>query len=389
MSAVTASATVSSTARRTHRAGIVCGLGSALTFGASAPLAKLLLPHIGPLTLAALLNAGATIGLHLTEVLAGIARGGRARAGGDTPLQRADWPVLLATILAGGVVGPMLLMLGLQHVSGVTGSLLLNLESPFTIGIAVLVFREHLGPRALGGAACILAGAVALGAVSGMHAGSSAAAAHSSAVGMLLVAAACVAWAIDSNLSQKLSLRDPWHVVRIKTLGAAMLSAIIVWLAREPAPHWSFVPWALALGYVSYGLSIILYIHALRAVGAARQGALFAAAPFAGALLAVPVLGDRIGAFEVLAGVAMAAGVALLASDMHVHEHAHEAVEHEHLHVHDAHHRHAHDALRPAAPADAGDRDPPPGESHAHPHVHAPLVHSHPHVSDVHHRHEH
>ncbi len=359
--------------RRLHLGGIACGLGSALSFGASAPLAKLLLPHVGPLTMAALLYGGATVGLHLTQLVAWLARGRTPPENPDTPLQRHDYPVLLATILAGGVAGPIFLMLGLQRVSGVTGSLLLNLEAPCTIGIAVLVFREHLGVRALGGALAILAGAVALGARSAAPGDG----AHTTPLGVALVAAACVSWAIDSNLSQKLSLRDPWHVTRLKTLGAALVSTAIAGAARETAPEWRYVPWTLALGYVSYGLSIILYIRALRGIGAARQGAIFATAPFAGALLAVPVLGERVGPFDLAAGAAMAAGIALLAGDHHEHEHAHDALEHDHLHVHDAHHQHAH------ADVPAGD------EPHAHPHTHVPLTHAHPHVSDVHHRHDH
>ncbi len=368
--------------RRTHLGGMAFGLASALTFGASAPLAKLLLPHVGPIALAALLYAGATVGLHVVAAGAWAARRGRPRlAGGETPLQRSDWPRLAVTTLAGGVIGPMLLMLGLEQVSGLTGSLLLNLEAPFTIGIAVLIFREHLGLRALGGAAVILAGAVALGTASGMRSGDVLVAAHgNSVVGGLLIAGACVAWAIDSNLMLKLALRDPWQMVRLKTLGAAMLSGVIALVAHEAPPRAGLVPWALALGFVSYGLSIILYLRALRAIGAARQGAIFASAPFAGALLAVPVLGDRLGVVELLAGAAMAAGVALLASDHHAHTHLHEPLEHDHLHVHDAHHRHTHDG------PDAGTPDEAP---HAHPHVHDAFEHHHPHVSDAHHRHEH
>ena len=141
--------------------------------------------------------------------------------------------------------------------------------------------------------------------------------------------------------------------------------------------HGSFLLEAMVLGALAYGASVLLDAFALRLLGAAREAAFFATAPFAGALLSVPVLGERLGAAQLAAGAVMVGGVALLVRERHGHEHMHDELEHTHSHVHDAHHQHPH-------PAGVDTTGP-----HVHPHRHAPLTHAHAHVSDAHHRHAH
>ncbi|MGQ0505832.1 MAG: EamA family transporter [Myxococcaceae bacterium] len=340
--------------------GAVLGLSAAALFGASAPVAKLLLPTAGPLVLAALLYVGGGLGLTLGGLLP-LTRPREARP------SRADLPLLVGVILCGGVLGPVLMLVGLGRVSGVAGSLLLNLEGPFTVVLALFVFGEHLGRRAMFAAGLIFVGAVILALRPGEV--------RADWLGALAIAAACLSWAIDNNLTQRLSLREPIATVRIKALGAGVGMLLIAVATGQPFPRWQTLIAALGLGCASYGLSIVLDMYALRLVGAAREAAYFATAPFIGAVFAVPLLGERLGTLEVLAGAIMGVGVAVLVRDRHGHVHAHEPLEHEHLHTHDQHHRHEH----------AG----PFAEPHSHSHRHVALVHDHPHVSDVHHRHEH
>lgn len=164
-------------------------------------------------------------------------------------------------------------------------------------------------------------------------------------------------------------------MVRIKTLGAGICSLVLALLLGQRITSARAAAAALVVGAFSYGISILLDAYALRYVGAAREAAYFATAPFIGALVAIPLLHERPGTLEVVAMLAMAIGVAALLSARHAHFHAHETIEHEHVHVHDDHHGHPHEADIEA------------GEPHSHVHVHVPLTHDHPHVSDTHHRH--
>ncbi len=284
------------------------------------------------------------------------------------PLRRSDVPVLAGIVAAGGVVAPVLLMMGLARLEGTAASLLLNLEAPFTIVLAVALFGESLSRRESAGALAIVAGSVLLSAPAGSGG-------HVHLAGAAAVAGACLGWAIDNNLSQRLALRDPVALVKVKSLAAAAVSLAIALAAGEALPSPLSAAAALVTGLVGYGVSIVLHVLALRALGTARQAALFATAPFAGAIAAVPLLGERLSLREAAAGAAMAAGVAAIVSARHGHEHAHDALEHEHVHVHDEHHRHEHEA--------------PVEEPHSHVHVHAPLAHDHPHLPDAHHRHGH
>jgi drug/metabolite transporter (DMT)-like permease len=237
------------------------------------------------------------------------------------------------------------------------------------MGLAVAVFGEHLSPREVLAALLIVAG----GAIVGLH--GSAGGLEGSALGVLSIAGACLCWAIDNNLNARLSMKDPVQLLRIKMLcaGGLNLAAAAIFGQRVQSALTGLS--ALLLGTVSYGVSFFLYTRAQRAVGAARQGALFAVAPFAGAAVAIPLLGDRASPSDVAGAAVMALGVWLLARARHAHLHTHAVFTHDHLHTHDAHHQHAHDG--------------PVAEPHSHLHTHGPLTHEHPHVSDAHHKHRH
>jgi drug/metabolite transporter (DMT)-like permease len=335
--------------------GPAMGLASAVLFGFGAPLCKLLLPSVQPLTLAALLYVGAGFAFLLAR-----------RRREEAPLTRADAPALAGAVIAGAALGPVLMLWGLSRVSGLAGSLLLNLEAPFTMALAVLAFGEHLSAREALSAAVIVCGAALLG-VRGEWSGS--------AAGAIAIALACACWALDNNLAARLSLKDPVQVLRIKALCAGVANLALALLLGQRLPSASTAAGALIVGAVSYGASLLLYLRAQRALGAARQGALFAAAPFAGAVAAIALLGDRPAAPEYAGGALMAIGIVALLRARHAHAHTHDAMEHDHLHVHDVHHQHAHDG--------------PTTEPHAHAHRHDALTHTHAHVSDAHHRHRH
>jgi drug/metabolite transporter (DMT)-like permease len=343
--------------------GAASGLAAAVLFGVTTPVAKRLLPESGPFLLAGLLYLGAGLGLALAAPF--------RRPGREARLRREDLPRLAGMALAGGVAGPLLLLTGLARLPGAQASLLLNLEAPLTILLAVAAFGESLSARELLGAAAIVLGAAAL-AGGGLQGAPGLA-------GALLVAGACAAWALDNNLGQGLSLRDPVAVTRVKALAAGAVNTAVALALGERLPPPAILALALVTGLLGYGLSIVLHLLAMREVGAARQAAYFATAPFVGALAAVPILGERPGLAELLAGVLMAAGAALLVRARHGHAHQHAALTHDHAHVHgarDAHHAHDHPEGVLEGP-------------HSHPHTHPPLVHDHPHLPDAHHRHRH
>ncbi len=343
------------------RTGIPLALLSAALFGASTPFAKLLLGAIDAWMLAGLLYLGAGIGLAAVS----LSRKALRLPAAEAPLRRSDLPWLGVVILAGGVAGPLLLMLGLTRIDAASASLLLNLEGLATMAIAWLVFRENVDRRLLLGALAIVAGAVLLS-----WQGSA-----SLSWGALLIAGACLCWALDNNLTRKLSSADPVQIAMAKGLIAGAVNLALARAAGAAVPPTATLLAAGLVGFLGYGVSLALFVLALRHLGAARTGAYFSLAPFVGALLAVVLLGEPLTARLLAAGALMALGLWLHLAERHDHEHVHEALEHEHRHRHDAHHQHAH------APGT------PPGEPHTHWHRHAPLVHRHPHYPDLHHRH--
>ncbi len=353
------------------RQGQLAGLGAAVLFGCSAPLISTLTGSGSALSIAGLLYAGATVALLAVRLI----RGTRA----ETPVSRRDIPALAALTVLGGVVGPVALVLGLARLSAAAGSLLLNLEAVFTLAIAVLLGREHLGRRGMVSAGLTIAGAVLL---------SEGSLAGASWIGGALIALATLAWGIDNNLSQRLSLRDPLQIATLKAAGASLPMLGLALLLGHRFPLLPATLALLVIGALGYGISIWLDLLALRDLGAAREAVLFATAPFVGALFSLLVLGDAATPTLLLAAALMVAGVVLLLQEQHSHWHRHEPLEHAHRHRHDPggsdpHHEHHHE------PQDlegvAADRP----FWHAHDHRHGELEHGHPHVSDAHHRHQH
>jgi drug/metabolite transporter (DMT)-like permease len=349
--------------RRAGAAPLPTGVGAALLaavlFGAGTPLAKALMGNVGPWMLAGLLYLGSGLGLALLRAL---------RRAPSARLERSEWPWLAGAVLAGGMVGPVLLMFGLSAMPASGASLLLNAEGVFTALLAWFAFKENFDRRIAVGMLAIVAGAVVLSWPGQAQFGS--------VWPALAVLGACLAWGIDNNLTRKVSLADATWVAMVKGLAAGSVNLGIALTLGASLPPASTVAAAAALGFFAYGISLTLFVVALRHLGTARTGAYFSIAPFFGALLAVLWLGEPLTPALLVAGALMALGVWLHLSERHEHPHKHEAMEHEHEHEHDAHH--VHHAAGETVPA-----------RHTHRHRHGALTHTHPHFPDEHHRHLH
>src|SRR5436309_2467917 len=346
--------------------GVIYALLAAALFGASTPFAKALLGDVHPIVLAGLLYAGSGAGLAIVQVLR------------FSVIQRTepiawpsheDWGWLAAAILSGGILGPILLMFGLASTAASTTSLLLNLESAFTALLAWFLFRENFDRRIAAGMAAILAGGIVLSVGPGHVGGVSR--------GALLVAAACLCWAIDNNLTRKVSASDAIVIAGLKGLVAGAVNLTLALRLGYAMPRIGSTVQAALVGFFGYGLILVLFVLALRHLGTARTGAYFAIAPFFGGILAVLFFGDAVTLQLCIAAALMGVGVWLHLTERHEHEHAHENVEHTHSHSHDEHHQHVHDFAWDGV------------EPHSHPHRHEAMIHKHMHYPDVHHRHRH
>ena len=347
------------------RTGVTAALTAAILFGVGTPFAKLLLAHTSPWLLAALLYLGSGVGLWLLR---------RARRAPAVLLARDHWRWLLGAVLSGGVFAPVLLMTGLAAMPAASAALLLNAEAVFTALLAWFAFKENFDRRIALGMLAIVAGAVVLSwpGDGGVR--------FSTLWPALAVLGACLAWAVDNNLTRKVALTDAAWIAMFKGLvaGATNLGIAIslgaAWPGAQPLAA------AAVLGFLSYGASLALFVVALRHLGTARTGAYFSIAPFFGAVVALLVLHEPLTLTLLLGGALMAVGVVLHLTEHHAHEHMHALLEHTHEHIHsadDPHHDHPH-----AVPVPAGTR-------HAHPHRHLPTTHAHAHFPDAHHEHEH
>ncbi|WP_206956063.1 DMT family transporter [Trinickia acidisoli] len=341
---------------------------AAALFGATTPLAKLLLGTLSPFMLAGLFYLGSGVGLGLTILARRAVRTEQAQHH-ESKIQKTEIPWLAGAIIAGGVAGPALLMLGLTSTPAATGSLLLNLEGVFTAIIAWVVFRENVDRQIFLGMVAIVAGGVLLSWKSG--------AATGLPIGALLVAGACVCWAIDNNLTRKVSTNDAMVIACLKGLVAGPVNLVIAHLLGASAPGVGQAAAAMATGFAGYGVSLVLFIVALRNLGTARTGAYFSVAPLFGVALSLALWPAMPSPLFWCAAALMAIGVWLHLRERHEHAHTHEPLQHTHRHRHDQHHQHEHDFEWDGA------------EPHTHPHRHAAIAHTHAHYPDIHHRHSH
>ncbi len=341
-----------------NRIGVTRCLMAAVLFGASAPAASELAGEMSALVLAGLLYLGAGL-----AVLPSVVR----RPPTLVALQR-DWRPASLAVIAGGAVGPALLVAGLARTSAASASILLNLELAATVLLAATFFREQLGPKVIAGASLVTAAGVILVWEPGAEL----------SIGALLIAGACVAWGIDNGVTAKIDQLGPEHVVFLKGLvaGGANLALGLAFADSAVSVDVDQVLIALVIGALGYGASIVLWVKGARDLGAARGQVIFATAPFIGALIAWMVLGESVRLVQLVAVGLAAFGVAVSMESGHEHEHEHDDLEHEHEHTHDdGHHDHRHEGQVEGR--------------HTHVHRHRAMAHAHAHVPDLHHRHTH
>lgn len=339
-------------------------LAAALLFGASTPFAKQLVGDIEPVMLAGLLYLGSGVGLWAFRLV-------KSRRFDIPHLAGAEWLWLACAIVTGGILGPVLLMIGLTHTSASQASLLLNLEAVLTAVLAWVVFHENADRRIVIGMCLIVAGGLLLAFPQGGGIASG------GTLGNLAVAAACLCWALDNNLTRKVSAIDALFLAGTKGLVAGVTNTAIALALGYSLPAWPSVAESMGVGLAGYGVSLVFFVLALRGLGSARTGAYFSTAPFVGAVIAIVGYGETTSAAFWAAALLMAAGVWLHLTERHSHMHTHEPLLHSHPHVHDEHHQHQHDF-----PWDGV-------EPHTHLHEHTPITHHHPHYPDIHHQHRH
>ncbi|MHB8910740.1 MAG: DMT family transporter [Syntrophales bacterium] len=341
-------------------------LAAAFLFGASAPLSKLLLHDIEPAVMAGLLYLGSGTGVLLFKILRTSVTGT-----GDTEakLAHSDIKWLAAGILSGGVAAPITLLFSLRETPAATASLLLNFECAATTLIAALLFKESISRRAWAAILCItLAGILLSTDFSGSWGLS---------IGALGVLMACIFWGMDNNFTRNISAKDPLMIVTVKGLGAGSVSLGLGFLLGNPLPGFAAIAGAMLLGCMSYGASIVLFIHAMRGLGAGRTSALFGTAPVTGIILSIILFQETPNWLFMIALPVMIIGAISLATEEHHHEHRHKEIVHEHRHTHDDGHHDGH--LREDHPCTA----------HSHRHIHDGIQHTHHHLPDIHHRHGH
>jgi drug/metabolite transporter (DMT)-like permease len=343
--------------------GLAAALASAVLFGATTPIAKRLLDGSSPMLVAGLLYLGSGIGLTVLRVV-------QDRGWRPTALTRSDWPWLAAATLFGGVLAPALLLVGLTRSDAATASLLLNLETVFTAVLAWIVFHEATSRRVMLGFAAIFIGGIAL-------AWPTQAIMPGRTQGLVFIAAACLFWGLDNNVTRKISAADARVIAGIKGLVAGSSNTLLALALGAKLPTLPYLSGTLALGFVGYGLSLVLFIVGLRNLGTARTGAYYATAPFIGTALAVLLFGQPLTWIFWIAALFMVVGVWLHVTEQHGHPHVHEPLSHTHGHVHDEHHQHHHAHAEDTA------------EPHTHEHQHQPLRHRHEHFPDIHHQHRH
>ena len=342
---------------------VLQALTAAVFFGASAPFAKLLLGDISPIFLAAFLYLGSGTGVSLIKLSQRIARPAQQTEAG---IKKEDIKWLAGAILSGGVMAPIVLMVSLQNTPASTASLLLNFEGVGTTLIALLFFKEAISRRAWMAILVITLASVFLSTTFSEGIGLS--------LGALGIILACVLWGLDNNFTRNISGKDPLVIVAWKGVTAGTFSFLLSFLLGNAMPSFTSIISTMILGFVSYGLSTILFILSMRGLGAARTSALYGTAPLAGVLLSIIIFGESPSFAYSLAGVLMIIGALLLINEVHTHSHTHTAMFHEHSHRHDDP-AHAHDSVTVS--------------THSHEHEHAAEEHEHDHMPDLHHRHGH
>lgn len=335
---------------------------AAILFGASTPFAKILLGNVEPIPLAGLLY----LGCGLTLLIFKLFQNNKSK---ETQLEKSDYLWLMGAIIAGGILAPIVLLFSLQNTSAATASLLLNFEAVATTLIAGVFFKEYIGKSVVI--------AIVFITLAGIFLSFDFSSAWGISLGALGIILACILWGLDNNFTRNISSKDPVSIVMVKGLAAGCFSIILAFLLQQSFPAWNIIVYALILGAFSYGLSLLLFITALKDLGASRTSALYGIAPFFGAILSFILVKSDLQITFYFSIPLMVAGAYLILKEQHEHLHHHEVMTHNHKHRHDdGHHNHVHENMSKDL-------------EHSHEHTHEAMEHDHPHTPDIHHRHAH
>lgn len=347
---------------------VIMALSAAILFGASSPISKILLGQIEAIPLAALLYLGSGLGLLLFQLINSAIK---KQTISEAPLEKKDFKWLLGSIAFGGVIAPIILLISLKITPASTASLLLSFESVATTILAILFFKENAGKQILSAIALITLASILLSWDFKNQWGFS--------IGALGIIGACLCWGMDNNCTRNISAKNPFSIVTIKGIAAGSFSLLLSLILQKQLPDFKIILIAMLIGFFCYGLSIVLFVLALRDLGSTRTSALFGSSPFIGCILSFILLGDVPNVMFLIAFPIMILGTVLLLKEEHIHMHRHAAIMHEHRHTHnDGHHNHQHTDGQIST-----------NGYHSHMHTHEALEHSHPHSPDIHHRHEH
>lgn len=342
--------------------GQMLAIISAILFGISPALCKIVVGEMSTALLAGLLYLGSGLGLQFHLICKR-----RNSLGALRRLSSSQRARLAVAVFFGGILAPLCLAYGIKYGAAAEVSLLLNLETVATTVIAWLFFKEHVGLPVWAGKVFIILGASLIILKTGDVR------IHLPGVFVLL---ACIFWGIDNNLTRDIEELPATVLASIKGLSAGIFNILLALALSAGTVTSSQIGASLLIGAMSYGLSLVLFVEALRRIGAARTSTFFAIGPFVGAVFSVLFLGEQMQTVYWIASLFMLGGLVFLYREMHRHLHAHERMSHSHRHVHDEHHQHRH---KEAAS----------GEPHEHFHTHEPLTHIHVHWPDIHHRHQH
>lgn len=279
---------------------IVWAILAAALYAVSTPVSKILLQKIPPTMLAALLYLGAGTGM----LLLGLVRRGLGKGRAEQKLTRKDLPFTVWMIVL-DIAAPICLMVGLTTTSPANASLLNNFEIAATSIIALSVFHEKISKRLW-----LAIGLITLSSVILSFEGASS---LRFSVGSLFVLLACVCWGFENNCTRMMSQSDPLEIVVWKGFGSGLGSLVLALAAGERIPALHFIPVALLLGFVAYGLSIFFYVYAQRKLGAAKTSAYYAVAPFIGAAMSLLIFRELPGLSFWAALLMMGAGAYLAA----------------------------------------------------------------------------
>ncbi len=337
---------------------VLMGLAAGVLFGIATPISKILLEKMNSFQLAGLLYLGAAIAFLpyvLKHKLQWIKTTNQKKA-------------ILGIIVFGGLLGPLFLMIGLKASASSSVSIWLNMELVATAILGIIFFKDHLDKSAIIGVLLTIAAGVIVTMRDGFG----------SLIPAFFVTLACFSWGIDNHLTAIVDGASPKMITFIKGLFAGSTNLLIGTLIAGQGFPILYLGFALLIGIVSYGLSIVLYVSSAQQLGATRSQILFSTAPFWGILVAYFILGEPISTYSIAAMVLLALGILFTNLLVHDHAHQHQVVTHVHLHYHDdGHHEHGHDESIPSVPR------------HSHLHAHKAADHSHKHYPDLHHRHVH